>query len=291
MSLEFMSSADRYTEYDPWAWLYNRSEAHLALKEVLPILEKLLLRQLPETGQILDLCCGTGQVSQQLILKGYQVVGLDGSEKMLHYARGNAPGGTFILGDARSFQLPATFDAAISTDSSLNHMMSLEELKQVFCNVYTALKNNGLFLFDLGLENRYRTIEVNDGEFQDEYAWTVGETYNPEDKTGTFTITIFQPPQQNLNKQAAQSNSALQRLKRSLYNHVLRQVNPSILLQWIDQDWQPSAITFSVKPYTQAEVKSALETVGFTQVGIYDHKGNRAAPTNTQSAYFVARKL
>lgn len=31
-------------------------------------------------------------------------------------------------------------------------------------------------------KKRYRNVPVNDGELENEYAWTVGETYNPEEK-------------------------------------------------------------------------------------------------------------
>lgn len=288
------SDRDRYTDYDPWAWLYNQSEANLALQGLMPLLEKLLLPLVPEKGQILDLCCGTGQVAQQLILRGYQVTGLDGSEKMLHYARENAPQGAFILADARCFEFPSTFDAVVSTDSSLNHIMSLEELKQVFHNVYISLKSNGLFLFDLGLENRYRNIEVDNGELQQDYAWTVGETYDKEHKTGTFTITLFQPTQQGLNKKVdariANRSTSIRPLKCFIYNRLLRPLQPSLLQHFINKDWQPSAMTFSVKPYTKTEVQATLEAVGFTQVGIYNFRGKISAPTNTQHAYFVAHK-
>jgi SAM-dependent methyltransferase len=222
---------------------------------------------------------------------------------MLHYARENAPQGKFVLEDARSFEFSPTFDAVISTDSSLNHIMSLDELKQVFSNVYAALKNKGIFLFDLGLENRYSNIKVDNGELQSEYAWMVGETYDRESKTGTFTITLFQPNSQiQSNSQSLEPNSqilepknkslgiSIHPLKCFIYNHILRPLKPSLLPQFIDKDWTPSTLTFSVKPYAKQDVQAALEEVGFTQIGIYDFRGNVAAPTNTQSAYFVACK-
>jgi SAM-dependent methyltransferase len=283
-----MSSENRYTDYDPWAWLYNKSEAHLACRRLLPKLEKLLLPHLPEGAQIFDLCCGTGQLTQQLMARGYQVTGLDGSEKMLDYARENAPKAQFILGDARSFDFSSTFDAVICTDSALNHIMSLEELKSVFGNVYAALKEDGLFLFDLGLEKRYRNIPVNDGELKNEYAWTVGETYDPEEKTGTFTIKIFQPVSENSG--IKQNASILKQLKRLVYNKFLRFTKPSTLLQLIPKNWQPSEIIFSVKPYPKAEIQAALDVVGFTEVNTYNSLGKLASPKQDKYAYFVARK-
>lgn len=285
-----MSSENRYTDYDPWAWLYNKSEAHLACRRFMPSLKKLLLPHLSEGAEILDLCCGTGQLTQQLLLGGYRVIGLDGSEKMLHYARENAPNGQFILGDARSFELPSTFDAVICTDSALNHIMSIEELKSVFRNVYNVLKEDGLFFFDLGLEKRYSNISVNDGEFKDEYAWTVGETYNSKEKTGTFTITIFQPLPEKTNENSTKISFVSAAMKRLIYNNLLRFVKPSILLQLIDKNWHSLEITFLVKPYAKAEIETALKEVGFTSVKVYNFRCKSAASKEDKYAYFVAKK-
>ena len=66
-----ISLENRYTDYDLWSWLYNLSEADLVCNQLLPILKK-----------IFDLC--GSQLYQKLIAKGDRIVGLDGSEKMLH---------------------------------------------------------------------------------------------------------------------------------------------------------------------------------------------------------------
>jgi SAM-dependent methyltransferase len=282
---------ERYTDYDPWAWLYNQSEARLACNRLLPNLEKLLLPHLVRGAKIFDLCCGTGQLSQELITRGYQIVGLDGSEKMLHYARQNAPNAQFILGDARSFQLAAsTFDAVICTDSALNHIMSLEELKSVFSNVYSVLQENGLFLFDLGLERRYSNIAIADGEMQENYAWVVSETYDPEAKIGTFTITMFKPDDERSIPKSNLISCSIGNLKRIIYNQFLRQIKPSTLLQLIEKDWQSSEINFSVKPYSKTEIQSALAEVGFTSIEIYNSNGELTESQEDREAYFLVRK-
>jgi predicted TPR repeat methyltransferase len=36
---------------------------------------------------VLDVCCGTGLMAQQLVARGYRVVGVDGSAMMLSRAR------------------------------------------------------------------------------------------------------------------------------------------------------------------------------------------------------------
>lgn len=285
-----ISPGNRYTDYDPWAWLYDKSEAELACKKLLPIIEKLLLLNLSSGAKIFDLCCGTGQLSQELITKGYKIVGLDGSEKMLHYARQKLPNIEFVLGDARQFELPYKFDAVICTDTALNHIMSLAELKSVFNNVYTVLKENGLFLFDLGLEQRYSNIFVNDGEIQENYAWTVGETYNPEEKVGTFTITMFKPSNDKSNKKLNPISLLIKRLKRIIFNIILRRTKPSTLLQLVEKDWQALEMNFSVKPYSTTEIQSVLQEIGFTSVSIYNSNGKLADKNENKFAYFVVRK-
>ncbi|MGH8002885.1 MAG: class I SAM-dependent DNA methyltransferase, partial [Brasilonema sp.] len=148
------SLTNRYSEYDGLASIYDKqgTDHH---ETVVAQLEKFVLQHLPKEAHIFDLCCGTGQVLQRLAKKGYQVTGLDGSEAMLQYARKNIPSAEFILDEARFFKLPPTFNAVISTDVALNHVMSLEELKSVFQNVYGALLENGLFVFDFLLEELY----------------------------------------------------------------------------------------------------------------------------------------
>ncbi|MEM8722527.1 MAG: class I SAM-dependent methyltransferase [Cyanobacteria bacterium P01_G01_bin.39] len=284
-----ISPENRYTDYDPWAWLYNETEAiSHSLSAMRERLNKLLLPHLPQKAQILDLCCGTGQLTEKVLSKGYQVTGLDGSENMLNYARKNAPQGRFILDDARTFTGLSSFDAVYCSDYTLNHMMNVEDLKSVFNSVFNTLKKDGLFVFGLGLEKRFSNIDVDDGKLENDYAWTVGETYNPESKTGTFTITIFQPNRQNSNSQITQIDSIIHRLKCIVYNYFLRPIKPSSLLKLLKKSWQSSEIVYSVKAYSKIEVESALKEAGFTLVNIYNNKNKLASSTENEYACFVA---
>lgn len=294
-----MSSENRYTDYDTWAWLYNKTMGPQYSKKQLSLLEKLLLPHLPKGAQILDLCCGTGQLVQQLLNKGYQVSGLDGSEAMLQYARQNAPGGKFILGDARFFELPFTFDAVFSTSASLNHVMSLEELKSVFRNVYAALRENGMFLFDLnhkGQLEKWWNGYIAEGEIEDECAWAITPSYNTKDETGNFKVTIFQAPSRNQDKKLTKFGSIIQKkIKRWQYKmlnlRLLTRFRLKLLakFQSVETNWQRSDIIYIVKGYSGAEVKSALEDVGFTEVTICTIEGNSVVDNN-HSAHFICRK-
>ena len=244
----------RYSEYDAFARIYNEEWGQDQCTWALPALDKLLIPHLFKEAQLFDLCCGTGQLSQQLSLKGYRVTGLDGSEAMLHYARQNAPEVHFILEDARFFDISSMFHAVISMSASLNHVINQEELISVFEKVYAALLAGGLFVFDMNLEQRYQSPLWNNsmgGNITDEYAWAVRQSYNPEEKIGTIATTIF---------------------------------------QLIKGSWQRSDTTWLSKGYSRTDIESALEKAGFTEISVFDAERDFAIEGKAGNAYFVGRK-
>jgi SAM-dependent methyltransferase len=250
-----MIAEPRYSEYDPFARMYNESWGLQFCEKTFPILEKLLLKKIPPNSQILDLCCGTGQISKQLLEKGYQLTGLDGSESMLHYARQNAPKAEFILGDARYFNFEPSFNAVISTTAALNHILNLNDLQNIFNNVHASLLKDGWFFFDLYLDGVYHLQNwqgsVSEGMVKDDYAWAYRGQYYTEKKVGKYTITLF---------------------------------------ELIERKWRRSDITYLLQSYTRAEITIALEQAGFTEIIVYDRQGNPADSEYNLITFFMARK-
>ena len=140
--------------YDRLAGVYNRYLSGFGLR-VLPVLARLVLCRLPPSACVLDVCCGTGQLTALLSEQGYRVTGLDSSAGMLEFARGNAPQAEFVLADAREFSMPCRFAAAVSVHDSINHFLNIEELINVFANVRSALCAGGSFAFDVNMEPLY----------------------------------------------------------------------------------------------------------------------------------------
>jgi len=64
-------------------------------------------------SSVLDLCCGTGGVTQNLLRLFPRVVGVDLSAEMLAVARRRCPGAEFICGEAGSALPGGPFDAAV----------------------------------------------------------------------------------------------------------------------------------------------------------------------------------
>ena len=122
---------------------------------------------------LLDVCCGTGQLALHFLENGYRVTGVDLSEPMLALARENcrayvADGrARFIQADASSFAVGGSFGLAVSTFDALNHLPSFEALAGCFKSVFAALAGDGWFIFDLNTRlglRRWNTIHVDDTE-------------------------------------------------------------------------------------------------------------------------------
>lgn len=290
-----MNLQERYQKYDNWAWLYNTTMGPEYCQNQLQPLEKMLLPQLSPHAEILDLCCGTGHLMNKVCEKGYQLTGFDGSEEMLEYARQNAPQAKFILGDARNFELPKHFDAVFSTSASLNHILDIEELRQVFQNVYSSLKENGLFLFDInhqGQMEKWWKGDLVEGEIENHFAWAITPHYNKDEELGYFKVTIYQAPTQ---KRYSPLVSLQKQFKKLLYKLLslrrLTRFRLKILNQFSswEKDWQGSDIIYEVRGYSATEVKQLLEEVGFIDVEIRTIDGDLQLDNN-HSAYFIARK-
>jgi SAM-dependent methyltransferase len=104
---------------------------------------------------LLDLCCGTGQLSSYFLEHGYRVVGLDLSGDMLKYARDItlpfivARQARFVEADASYFEFDETFGLVVATFDSLNHLPDLQALQECFRSTYAVLETGGTFIFDL----------------------------------------------------------------------------------------------------------------------------------------------
>ena len=146
-----------FSEYDNIAGMYHAMWGDWYLPAALPALEKLFFARIPAGSRILDVCCGSGHVTQELVRREYEVTGVDSSAELIAIAQKTLPQARFEVQDVRSLELKGEFDAAISTFDALNHMMTLDELCAVFSGVYGVLAPGGMFVFDMNLAQAYTT--------------------------------------------------------------------------------------------------------------------------------------
>lgn len=191
-----MSDNFEYAEYDIIASMYAQHADGKSLN-VFPAIEHFVLSKTPEGSRILDVCCGTGKVTEALQQRNYQMTGFDGSSKMVDVATHKVPDAHFFVADARDFSVEAPFDAALCLCDSLNHTTKLNEIEMIFRNVANALKSGGTFLFDIRMEEGFEYYweqdnnEINFNLVEDDRVYTAHTTYNKETKDGRLVITSF----------------------------------------------------------------------------------------------------
>jgi len=179
--------------YDGFARIFDLYWADLFADDVRPAFQNELLPHLPVGGRILDLCCGGGRLSYWLTGCGFRVTGVDVSEEMVRLARENAPRAEFEVADAREFRRPGAFDAVVSTFDSLNHLPTSADLLTVFRNVYESLAADGLFFFDMNLDEGFRASE-HDGHslVKDDHVCVVESNYDSTTAVGHSDVTVFE---------------------------------------------------------------------------------------------------
>jgi SAM-dependent methyltransferase len=105
------------------------------------------------SGDILELGCGTGQLTVPLASAGLRITGLDLSEPMLRVARERAAAAKvsveFVLGDMRDFNLGRQFALIFIARNSLLHLHSTEDILAAFAMVRRHLTPGGIFAFDI----------------------------------------------------------------------------------------------------------------------------------------------
>ncbi|WP_211748812.1 class I SAM-dependent methyltransferase [Paenibacillus sp. Marseille-Q4541] len=104
------------------------------------------LLQPVEGERILDLGCGTGDLTQEIAASGAHVTGMDLSYSMLEKARTKYPQLTFVEGNAERFTTEEPYDAVFS-NAALHWMKNAEEV--VKC-VHAALISGGRFVAEFG---------------------------------------------------------------------------------------------------------------------------------------------
>jgi SAM-dependent methyltransferase len=101
---------------------------------------------------ILDLCCGPGRHSMELLRRGYRVTSVDRTVMYLDELRSRANSeklpAEIVREDMRSFVRPSSFDAAISLFTSFGYFNDEENL-QVLRNIHTSLKPGGQVVIEM----------------------------------------------------------------------------------------------------------------------------------------------
>ena len=100
------------------------------------------------SDSILDFGCGTGLLDVELANLGYNMTGVDISEKMLEIARSRHSTQEFILGDIREVRVGRCFDVIVSLFHVMSYLTTNHDLEAALLSARAHLAPGGLLIFD-----------------------------------------------------------------------------------------------------------------------------------------------
>ncbi|NRD75904.1 class I SAM-dependent methyltransferase [Bacillus sp. BRMEA1] len=141
--------------YEQFAYLYDElmSDAPYDqwVKFVKDVLGKFSSHE--GTSHLLDLACGTGELSIRFAQEGFKVTGIDLSEDMLAVAQAKAVDAgvhiPFYQQDMAALDGLDQFDVIGIFCDSLNYLKTEKDVISTFSHVFQFLKEGGIFLFDV----------------------------------------------------------------------------------------------------------------------------------------------
>lgn len=202
--------------------------------------------------RVLDICCGTGLMTAELLARGYALVGLDASPAMLELARDRV-GPSVPLVEATLPDLPveSVFDAVVSTFDGLNYL-SLPDLELSFAALADCLRPGGWLVFDVHGD---ATLDFLLGH----------PVIEGSDATRSFTLTS----------------------SVDLPSRVCQTTIDLVGARGTDSFTE----THEQRVHSTDEVRRALTSVGFDVIGVHDEYSATPAGPQTLRATWIARRL
>lgn len=244
-------------QYGGFAYIYDRLMDDVDYARWANYIEKIIIDQNKKPDKILELACGTGNITIPLAHKGYNITGLDISEDMLMVAKDKALNNKknilFIQQDMIDLQLEEKFDCILSMCDGINYIVDEEDLFQVFQRVYNNLEYGGIFIFDISSSYKIKNILGNNtfGENLDDICYLWENYFDEESNTVEMELTFFIQEGKYYRKEEEY--------------HIQR-------------------------AYEAEEIINMLDKVNFKDIKIYDEFTFDKPKSNSERIFFVAKK-
>lgn len=181
--------------YNRFAEVYDRLMTEdIDYKKWFSYIESIFKRTNTMPKEILEMACGTGNLTEVLAKEGYDIECFDLSEEMLSiaYKKLRKYKNVSIRNmNMIDFEFNKKFDSIISICDSINYIIDIEDLKNTFSNVYNHLKDGGTFIFDINSYYKLSKVIGNNTFVYDEddvfYTWE----NEFENDISNFYLTFF----------------------------------------------------------------------------------------------------
>lgn len=208
---------------------------------------------------VAELGCGTGNITIPLSKQGYDMIGIDLSDQMLQKAQEKAKKNDldilFLLQDMTEFELYGTVDSVISICDSVNYILEDDEILDVFKLVNNYLNPNGIFIFDMNTEYKFRNILADN-------------TFSDTSENSAYTLENFYDETEMINE--FYTNFFLEDEKTGLYKRF-------------------EEIHYE-RAYTIEKIKSLLEKSGLIFLDVFEELTFNKADEKSERIFFVAKE-
>ncbi|MGN0346184.1 MAG: class I SAM-dependent DNA methyltransferase [Lachnospiraceae bacterium] len=185
---------DAYTDF---ATVYDTFMDETPYAEWETQIKQILYAEEIRDGIVLDLGCGTGNMTELLARDGYDMIGVDLSIEMLDVARRKQMESgldiLYLCQDMREFELYGTVRAVVMVCDSINYLLEDEDIINTFRLVNNYLDSRGLFIFDFNTVHKYRDVigERVIAENRDNCSFIWENYYDSEERINEYQLTIF----------------------------------------------------------------------------------------------------
>lgn len=243
--------------YTGFAEFYDLFMDNIPYEEWSNYLISLLKEYNVDDGIVLDMGCGTGNITEFLARAGYDMIGIDNSEDMLMEAMNKRYDSgldiLYLCQDMRDFELYGTVAAAVSICDSMNYITEYNDLVKVFSLVNNYLDPNGLFIFDLNTIHKYENMgDCTIAENRETGSFIWENSYFPDKKLNQYDLTIFAKDE--------------------------------------DERYTKFEETHIQRGYTLDEIKSALTEAGLIFIDSYSAFSKNPVSENDERIYIIAKE-
>ena len=150
--------------YEALASSYDALTEDVGYEKRADFLEKLFRRSRIPVRVVLDLACGTGTMTWLLTGRGYELIGVDGSEEMLAAAMsktGSVQGvpPIFLHQSMPKLDLYGTVDAAVCCLDSLNYLTDPADVRRTFRRLHLFIAPGGVLVFDVNTAAKLAALD------------------------------------------------------------------------------------------------------------------------------------
>lgn len=149
-----------------------------------------------KSNDILELCCGTGNITIPLCKKGYNVYGVDISEKMLTIAKDKALENDldieFINQDVLEYNTNKKYSIILTCCDGINYIEE-GKVETLFKKIYNILDFGGVFIFDISTLYKLKDVlhDKTYGEVSNKFSYIWQNYHDNSSNVTEMYLTFF----------------------------------------------------------------------------------------------------